>query len=121
MTRYLGMVVLLGLLTGSIHLGADDAITIRVSPLITFARGYAQLTVLVERNELNRALIWEVDGPDYFRSSLMELDGAAAPRSWHFIARDLPEGEYAIRATVRRADDSQSVAVARIRVLAGTH
>ncbi len=86
--------------------------------MVTFARGDAQLLVRVERNDLNRMLTWEVDGPQYFRSSMMELDGASAPRSWFFVVRDLDEGEYDIRAIVRRSDDSQVFAVTRIRVLA---
>lgn len=49
----------------------------------------------------------------------MELEGATAPRSWVFLVKDLPEGEYDIRATVDRSDKSQTMAVSSIQVLPG--
>jgi hypothetical protein len=51
----------------------------------------------------NRVLLWEVDGPNYYRSSELQLDGAAAPRSYVFLVRDLPAGQFEIRATVGAA------------------
>ena len=48
------------------------------------------LKVLVSRNEKNRMLVWEVDGPNYYRSSSMTLDGAAAARSYFFMVKELP-------------------------------
>jgi hypothetical protein len=77
------------------------------------------LKVLVARNDSNRGLIWEVDGPNYYRSSEMELDGAASPRSYFFTVRDLPAGEFEVRATVRRSDNSQAVDRSSIRVVGG--
>lgn len=98
---------------------ADESISIAVRPSVTTSRGTAQLKVLVERNDRNRILTWEADGPNFYRSSRMELEGAAAPRSWFFFVRDLPEGEYDIRATVKRNDNSESAAVSSIKVLPG--
>jgi hypothetical protein len=100
-------------------IAADAQVTIAVRPAVTVARGNAQLKILIERNELNRLLTWEVDGPNYYRSSRMELEGATAPRSWFFMVKDLPEGEYDIRATVDRNDRSQAMAVSSIKVLPG--
>ncbi len=100
-------------------IAADAQVTIAVRPAVTVARGNAQLKILVERNDRNRLLTWEIDGPNYYRSSRMELGGANAPRSWFFLVRDLPEGEYDIRATVDRSDNSQTMAVSGIKVLPG--
>jgi hypothetical protein len=30
---------------------------------------------------MNRVLMWEIDGVNYYRSSTMQLDGASSPRS----------------------------------------
>jgi hypothetical protein len=54
-------------------------------------------------------LIWEIDGLNYYRSSTTQLDGAASPRSYIFVVRDLPAGEFEIRATVHRADNTTAV------------
>ncbi len=120
MKRCVGLMTLAaGIFAGSMHLSADEAISITVRPAVASVNGSAQLKVLVARNGLNRALIWEVDGPNYYRSSAMELDGAASPRSYFFIVRDLPAGSFEIRATVRRNDNSEAVDRSLIRVVGG--
>jgi hypothetical protein len=112
-------VVLFGSLIASKPLDADTPIALSVYPTVAVARGTAQLRVLVERNDANRALIWEVDGPNYYRSSTTQLDGTAAPKSWFFFVHDLPEGEYAVRATVIRSNNSESMAMSKIVVVSG--
>ena len=120
MRRYVRFILLTGLLAGSNHIIAgQDEVTLAVRPPVLVARGEAQLKILVERDTRNRTLTWEVDGPAYYRSSRVELDGSSAPRSWFFFVRDLPEGEYDVRATVSRNDESSAVAVSNIRVLGG--
>ena len=119
MTRYIGLACAAGILAGSMQLSADQAIAITVRPAVTTFKGSAQLRVLVARNESNRALIWEVDGPNYYRSSAMQLDGAAAARSYFFIVRDLPAGEFEVRARVRRNDSSEKFDRSSIRVVGG--
>jgi hypothetical protein len=115
--RYFGLALLLAFFGAAIHLIADEAITITVRPAVTVAHGNAQLKVILDRNEMNRSLIWEVDGPNYYRSSAMELAGASAPRSYFFLVKDLPEGNFEVRATVRRNDNSQAVDRSRIIVV----
>jgi hypothetical protein len=119
MKRYLALAMSAGVLAGSRHTSADDAISITVRPAITSYRGNAQLRVLVSRNEKNRSLVWEVDGPSYYRSSSITLDGAAAARSYFFVVKDLPAGEFAVRATVKRNDSSVAVDQSSIKVIGG--
>jgi hypothetical protein len=111
--------VLFGMLSGGASLNAIEPITLSVYPTVAMAHGTAQLRIFVERNDQNRALTWEVDGPAYYRSSTAQLDGSEAPRSWFFFIKDLPEGTYAVRATVKRNNNSQSVALTSITVVAG--
>jgi hypothetical protein len=112
-------VILLGTLGSAASLNADQPITVSVYPAIATARGTTQLKIFVERNDQNRALNWEVDGPGFYRSSTAQLEGSAAPRSWFFFVKDLPEGTFEVRATVKRSNNSQSVALASITVLSG--
>jgi hypothetical protein len=119
MRRYFGLVMAAGVLACSMQLSADEAITITVRPAVTSYRGNAQLKVLVSRNEKNRVLVWEVDGPNYYRSSSISLDGAASPRSYFFMVRELPAGEFDVRATVKRNDSTTAVDRSSIKVVGG--
>lgn len=119
MERYVRLLLLIGIVTSAPMVVADAPITIAVRPAVTVARATAQLKVLVERDERNRVLQWEVDGPNYYRSSSIDLDGSSAPRSWFFWVKDIPEGDYDVRVTVKRDDKSNSMAVSTIKVLPG--
>jgi hypothetical protein len=119
MNRFLGLAMAAGIMAGSMHTSADEAISITVRPSVATYRGSAQLKVLVARDDKNRVLTWEVDGPSYYRSSTMELDGASAPRSYFFTMRELPAGEFEVRAIVRRADNSTVMDRSTIRVVGG--
>jgi hypothetical protein len=119
MTRYLGLAMAAGILAGSMQMSADEAISITVRPAVTTFRGSAQLKVLVARDEKNRSLEWEIDGPNYYRSSSVEMDGAASPRSYFFLMRELPAGQFEIRATVKRNDQTKVMDRSSIRVVGG--
>ena len=92
MKGYFGVAVVAAVLAGSMQMSADEAISITVRPAVTSYRGNAQLKVLVSRNEKNRVLVWEVDGPNYYRSSSIALDGAASPRSYFFMVKRAARG-----------------------------
>lgn len=119
MKRCFGIAVVAGVLAGSMQMIADEAISITVRPAVMSYRGSTQLKVLVSRNERNRLLVWEVDGPNFYRSSSIELDGAASPRSYFFMVKDLPGGEFDVRATVKRNDSSTVTDRRTIRVVGG--
>ena len=119
MNRHVGFALAVGVLAGSMVSSADEAISITLRPAVAMFRGNAQLKVLVTRDEKNRALVWEIDGPNYYRSSSIELSGAAAPRSYQFLLRDLPPGEFEVRATVRRNDRTAATDRRSLRVIGG--
>ena len=109
--------ILVGAMSGWSALSADEPLTVSVFPTVAVARGEAHLRIVVERNDQNRALSWEVDGPGYYRSSTAQLEGADAPRNWFFAVKDLTPGNYVVRATLKRNNNSQSVASTQMRVL----
>ena len=119
MTGYARLILAAGVLAGSMQPSADEAISMTLRPAVLTWKGTARLRVLVARNESNRTLILEVDGPSYYRSSAMELNGAASPRSHFFILHDLPEGAFVVRATVRRNDNSEAVDRRGLKVVGG--
>ena len=116
MNRYIGWTLLMAFFLG-IHLSADQAITISARPAVFPAKGSTLLKVIVERNPMNRALIWEVDSRAYYRSSRIALEGTSAARSYFFMVKDLPGGHLDVRARVLRSDDSESVAETSIIVV----
>ena len=109
--------ILLGAVSSAAPLNADESITLSVYPAVAVARGEAQLKIFIERNDQNRTLNWEVDGPNYYRSSTAQLDGADSPRSWFFAVKDLLPGTYQVRAAVKRNNNSESSASTQMRVV----
>jgi len=118
--RYLvALIVLSGALGTSMDAVKVEPLIATVSPAITVSRGSTWLKMFVERNDQNRMLTWEVDGPTYYRSSVIQLDGAESPRSFQVLVRDLPQGEFEVRAVLSRSDRSESEARCRLSVVAG--
>jgi hypothetical protein len=118
MNRYIGLALLTVFFLG-IHLSADEAIKISARATVIAAQGSALLKVIVERNAMNRTLIWEVDGRSYYRSSTMQLEGSSAARSYFFMLRDLPGGYFDVRARLVRNDDTEVMDHTRIVVVGG--
>ena len=119
MKELLAGAIVAGIFAGSMQIRADEAISITVRPAVATARANAQLKVFVVPDEKNRTLVWEVDGPTYYRSSTMEIDGASAPRRYVFMVRDLPAGDFEVRATLMRNDRSVAVDRSTIKVIGG--
>ena len=106
MKGYFGFAVAAGVLAGSMQMSADEAISITVRPAVTSYRGNAQLKVLVSRNERNRVLVWEVDGPNYYRSSSIAARRCSLAAQLFLHGAELPAGEFEVRASVKRNDNS---------------
>lgn len=119
MGRWVVLIGTAGMLMGPMQTNAEQAISISVKPAVTGYRGTVRLRVLVARDEGNRSLRWEVDGPDYFRASQRALDGAAAARTHEFLLRDLPAGQFEVRAIVTRRDRSSAMDSRTLRVVGG--
>jgi hypothetical protein len=119
MKRYVAVILIAGCLAGAMHLSAEDEVSITVRPAVAMESGDARLKVFVARNAMNRVLKWEIDGANYYRSSTVQLDGASSPRRYIFLVRDLPAGEFEIRALVRRADNTTATDRGSLHVVGG--
>ena len=69
-----------------------------------------QITVAVEPNARNRALRIEADGERLFRASQLALDGADEKRIHAVEFKNLPAGNYTLRAEVLGSDDVRGMA-----------
>ena len=78
--------------------GAGEKISLKASPEISFAPAHLIVRTAIEPNPDNRALVIVIDSPDFYRSSLIQLEGDQAPRTSVFEFRGVPGGNYEISA-----------------------
>ena len=107
--RWLTTAILAAMIAGAApqHAHAETDVTVRVSPRMCVERCDARITVRIEADEDNRALIVEADSPEYSRRSRIQLDGGEAPLVHTLRLRSLPSATYQIRVTLMRADEEK--------------
>ena len=113
MKRITGLtVIILGLTALTTpHSPAKEIVEIRLRGHFFPAPATIPITVAVEPGADNRSLIVEADSDDYYRSSMIELDGEREKRLHTVEFKSLPAGEYVLRAQVRSKTDVLGTAV----------
>jgi len=93
-------VILCGLLltASALSVGAVEKFTMKASPEVSFAPAHLTVRTVVEPDPDNRALEIVIDSPDFYRSSLVQLEGDQAPRTSIVEFRSVPGGSYEISA-----------------------
>jgi hypothetical protein len=81
-------------------LAAQDVVEIRLRGRYFTDPATVRIVVAVEPDADNRALRIEADGDQLFRSSEVVLDGRAGKRIHTIEFKNLPSGNYTIRAAV---------------------
>ncbi|HXH23627.1 MAG TPA: hypothetical protein VNI78_00170 [Vicinamibacterales bacterium] len=92
---------ILSLARGSV---AEDRLRIDVTPRISQAPAQVRIRARVTPNAENRALRVVADSGDFFRSSLLMLDGADAALVNEMSFKNLPGGEYEVTVTLLDAE-----------------
>lgn len=92
--------VLLSAALAAPPLGAEQPVSMRVTPQVTTAPATVSITVTVERHEDNLALLVEDESGEFYRSSVVGLEGDPAARTYTLVFRGLPPGRHVISATV---------------------
>jgi len=93
------------LVSAAIHLSAGEPMmTVKVSPSVSVAPANLVVQMQVESDAENRAIEVAAESEDFYRSSLIPLDGAAAPRISTLEFRGLPGGQYEVTAVLIGAD-----------------
>jgi hypothetical protein len=80
-----------------------QALSVKVTPLKSFAPAMLRVLVRIGPNANNRSLALIADGENFYRSSEVPLAGNAAPKLIEFSWPSLPEGEYSILAVLSDA------------------
>ena len=75
-------------------------LTLSVTPSYAFAPATVQVRVRLDPSADNRALEIVADSSEFYRSSLVQLEGERAPRVISLDFRNLPEGAYEIRSVL---------------------
>jgi hypothetical protein len=88
------------LLSTALTVNAGERLTIAVSPRQSYAPSNLTVRVHVTPDANNRGLEVSADSGEYFRSSLVQLDGKDAPQTITVELRSLPGGTYEIRGTL---------------------
>ena len=94
---WVGGVLLLSVLPVS----GGEPLRIAVSPQQSFAPSNLRVRVRIEPNADNRTLAVIANSADFYRSSEVQLDGEAAPRTITIEFRDMPGGSYEVSSQVR--------------------
>ena len=84
------------LVTSTSPLGAGENVAMKVFPVVSFAPAYLRVRATIETNADNRAIEVVAESPDFYRSSMNELNGERAPRTTVFQLQNLPGGRYEV-------------------------
>jgi hypothetical protein len=79
---------------------ANQPVAVRVSPHIALEPATLNIDLIIERSSDNRALQLSVESDNYYRSSLVPLDGDDAPRVTTMRYSSVPAGSYEVKATL---------------------
>src|SRR5262245_52033409 len=114
------VLLLAGILMIAAPVGGSEPLTLRVSPMQSFAPANLYIRLSIEPNADNRVVSVVAESEDYYRSSEVALEGEQGPRTVIVQFRSVPEGQYQIRSVVGNAQGKE-VAAARqnINVLPG--
>jgi len=100
--------------------GANQPVTMQISPAVSFAPANLVIRTRLEPHVNNRAMEVIAESADFYRSSAIELAGDRAPRTLTFEFRGLPPGEYEVTAAVVGTDDRRRALVrAQVYVIEG--
>ena len=97
----LAFLTVIGMLTASGTTGANEKLTLRVTPNVSSAPSTVIVRATVAKNAENRWLHIEADSGEFFRSSEIQLDGDKAPVVTEIRLPNLPGGEYTVIAVLR--------------------
>ena len=88
------------MVTATLPLGAGERITMKVSPAVAFAPANLIVRAFILADADNRAVEIVAESPDFYRSSMIQLEGDKAARTNMFEFRSLPPGTYEVRANL---------------------
>ena len=104
------------LLTAAIVVAASTAsgrarLELRARPAFAFAPSDVQMEFRISPDAANRALDVSAESDEFFRSSLVELEGERAPKVVTIHYHGLPAGDYNLRGALLNNDGRELAVV----------
>jgi hypothetical protein len=96
--------LVLGLALTATTVAGKDAVSIRVSPAVSFAPAHLVIQTRIEPDDNNRAIEIVATSEEFYRSSTIPLEGDRAPRTTTVQFVSLPSGNYEVTAVLIGAD-----------------
>jgi hypothetical protein len=84
--------LLLSLLAVALPVDAGEPLTMGLTPSVAFEPAHLRIRTVIEAHDENRELQIIAQSADFYRSSVIQLEGANAPRVNLFEFRNLPTG-----------------------------
>ena len=95
----------------------QDMVKLRLAGRYYAEPATVNISVSVQPDDSNRVLRIEADGETFFRSADVPLEGASAPK-FHAIAfKNVPAGEYVVRAQLLSKGDVRAVSQEMLTVI----
>jgi hypothetical protein len=88
---------------------ADRRLRIEVSPRVSSAPAVVRIRAIVPPDAANRALEIVVDSGEYYRSSMVYLDGANAATVTETTLKNVPGGDYEVIVALVEADGRRTL------------
>jgi hypothetical protein len=96
---------------------ALEKLQLQVSPAVSMAPASVMVRAIIERNSENRQLEIVADSEDFYRRTVVDLDGASAPKVNELRLIDIPGGEYEVTATLYDSNGARTAAHRSIMVM----
>jgi hypothetical protein len=77
-----------------------QTVTVKVTPTTSFAPASVLIRARIEPSAANRSLAIIADGANFYRSSEIPLEGEQAPKTFEFMLKNVPGGEYGVYAVL---------------------
>ena len=98
-------------ITSTLPLGAGERITMKVSPAVAFVPANLIVRAMILADADNRAVEVIAESQDFYRSSMIQLEGEKAARTNMFEFRSLPPGTYEVRANLFGTNGEQRATI----------
>jgi hypothetical protein len=92
------------LVMAGVPAGTAEKLTLRVSPRVSAEPALVRVRATIEKDSENRALAIVAESREYYRSSVVQLEGDRAARITVIEFRRLPAGDYEVSAELFGAD-----------------
>jgi hypothetical protein len=103
-------------LTGT-PLTGEEALTVKVTPLVALAPAFVRIRATIGAHDDNRALVIVAESEDFYTSSEIPLDGRHAPRVSVVEFPSLPTGFYDVTGILIGPRGPRATASQRINLV----